>query len=77
MTPFSLHVEKNRLFVHWETASGEYRDARKRWTFVVHAWPGVKAALDGQPVALRQRADTLALTVKDDGQKHTLIIAKK
>ncbi len=77
LTPFSLHVEKDELAVHWDPAYGEYRDARKRWTFVVHAWPGTQARLDGQPVAVRRQAETLTLTVKDDGQKHQLILSKK
>jgi len=76
VTPFSVHVERNRLFVHWEAASGQYHDARRRWAFVIHAWPGVKATLDGQPVALRQRLGELTLAAKDDGQKHVLVIAK-
>jgi alpha-glucosidase len=76
-TPFTVHVEKNRLFIHWGAPFGDYGDARKRWTFVIHAWPGVRAVLDGQPVALRQQSDTVTLTVNDDRQKHTLIISKK
>jgi alpha-glucosidase len=75
-TPFTVHVEKNRLFIHWDAPFGDYGDARKRWNFVVHAWPSTKATLDGQPVALRQQADTLTLSVKDDRQKHTLVISK-
>ena len=76
VTPFSLHVERNRMFVHWEAASGEYRDARRRWAFVLHGWPGVKATLDGQAVPLRPQAGNLTVAVKDDGEKHTLVITK-
>ena len=75
-TPFTVHVEKHRLFIHWEAPFGEYRDARKRWTFVVHAWPVGKATLDGQPVEMRAQADTVTITVKDDRQRHTLVISK-
>jgi len=76
LTPFTVHVEKHRLYIHWEAPFGDYGDARKRWAFVVHAWPGVKAVIDGQPVALRRQSDTLTLAVRDDRQKHTLIISK-
>ena len=76
-TPFAVHVEKHRLFIHWEAPFGDYRDARKRWTFVVHAWRGLKATLDGKPVALRQTSDAVTLAIKDNRQRHTLIISKQ
>jgi alpha-glucosidase len=74
VTPFQVDTADERVTLTWGAPEGQYADERTHWTFILHGLPARDATLDGQPVKHRLERGTLVVRVKDDGQRHTLVL---
>jgi alpha-glucosidase len=73
-TRFKMKMTDKGLSLAWGKPQGRYTAGRSHWTFVIHSLPNAAAKLDGQPVSVRRVEGALAVRVRDDGRRHTLIV---
>jgi alpha-glucosidase len=74
VTPFRVNTTDERVTFTWGAPQGQYTDERTEWSVVFHGLPEREATLDGQPVAHRRERGALVVRVKDDREKHTLVV---
>ncbi len=70
LTRFKVTADSGGATVHWGRPKGTRRPGRSSLGFTFHGLPIAAARLDGKPIVVQQNT----VRVKDDGQKHNLVV---